>query len=136
MVFPESVDDADVLWSAIAASTRAGQLGWATKMSLRDRARPALLVFTKDHADDADRERVRNSLRELLDSVGVASGDIRYKTDAATAAGVYSKQDVGGRSGAGAGAQYYNGLGQREMCKYYMSSVGCRFGSACKYRHA
>lgn len=123
MVFPESVDDADVLWSAVAAATRSGELGWATKMSLKDRARPALMVFTKDHANAADRDRVRSGLCELLESVGIESGDIRYKTDAATAAGVYSSQDVAGRRGAGGSSQYYNGLDERALCRF---GAGCR----------
>lgn len=125
MFFPKSVADADILWSAIAAATRAGLLGWGTKMSLKDRTRPALMVFTKDHADAADRERVLNGLREMLASEGIESGDILYKTDEATAAGLYSSQDVGGR-GAGKGrssSQYHNGLDERALCKF---GAGCR----------
>ena len=125
--------DADALWVAAAGATRAGELGWAVKMSLKDPARPALMVFTRDHADAEDRELVRVALRALLVDAGLVAPNLRYKTDEATAAGVYSGRDVGGRGDGGRIASQYHDLS--DECKHYKSARGCRNGAACKWRH-
>ena len=125
--------DADSLWAAAAGATRAGELGWAVKMSLKDPAKPALMVFTRDHDDADDREHVRASLRALLEDAGLSAPNLRYKTDEATTAGIYSGRDVGGRGGGGSLASQYHDV--RAPCVHYKSPRGCRNGAACKWRH-
>jgi len=83
----------DEVWSRIAAATVAGRLGTAAKAQTareapyRAEGAPRLIcVYTADHGDLADVERVLGGLRDL----GIA-GHLSYKTDAATLAGRYGK---------------------------------------------
>jgi len=108
-------------------------------MALHDPKRPALMVFTRDHEDAGDRERVRENLRALLDREGFRC-DLRYKTDEATAAGVYSGKNVrgvggGGGEGAGGGSRVVSQYHDVGECRFFSTPDGCRFGDACKWRH-
>jgi hypothetical protein len=100
-----SGEEAETVWALVAEATRDGELGWGSKCSLKDPKKPALMCFTKNHTDAADRERVRQRLRGLLLGAGFDGGEVnlRYKSDEATRAGIYSKEDVGGRGGGGRG---------------------------------
>ena len=100
-----SGEEAETVWALVAEATRDGELGWGSKCSLKDPKKPALMCFTKNHTDAADRERVRQRLRGLLLGAGFDDGEVnlRYKSDEATRAGIYSKEDVGGRGGGGRG---------------------------------
>jgi hypothetical protein len=82
----------DEWWSEIKAATESGLLGDSAKMATM-RPNPnavskdakVICVYTYDVDDDADRNRIRQALRDL----GV-TWKIPYKTDAATYAGKYS----------------------------------------------
>ena len=156
MFFCGGACEPDLLWSLVAEATRDGKLGWGTKMALKDRSNPALMCFTGDHEDEADRERVRLELRGLLLHAGMDAEtvNLRYKTDEATAAGQYSKEDVYGRGGGRGRASAAGGGGGRggggggggfghvstyydvsERCRFVDTARGCQKGAACKYSH-
>jgi hypothetical protein len=162
MFFCGGACEPDLLWSLVAEATRDGKLGWGTKMALKDRANPALMCFTADHEDEADRERVRLELRDLLLHAGLDAEkvNLRYKTDEATAAGLYSREDVDGRGGRGRAAGGGGGRGGggggwgggggggggayghvssyydvSERCRFIDTPRGCLKGAACKYSH-
>ena len=133
MFFSTKDTDADKLWRMAAERTRDGALGWGTKMSIKDKARPALMCFTVDHTNDNDRERVQQAMRALLEECcGGEDIDIRYKTDEATASKVFSGRDVEGRGAAGQLSSKYHSM--RTVCKFFLEGR-CHRGSSCKFLH-
>lgn len=95
LVFTWSMSFADMIWGRIAAATREGRLGVFAKASTAkpdpkhaDRFQSGLRliqVYTADHDDQADVERVR----EALFAMGVKSR-IHYKRQSDSDKGVYS----------------------------------------------
>jgi len=132
MVFCEGVVDADKLWLVAASATREGLLGWASKISFRERSRPALMCHTVDHENEGDRDRVCYALRTLLVDNGFGEPPLRYKTDEATEKGIFSAKDVGGRGTKGVMASQYHDT--REVCKFFLQGR-CKFGSDCRFLH-
>jgi hypothetical protein len=90
----------DELWSIFSEHTNDGYLGWGTKLSLKNKEKPALMCYTKDHLDKTDTERVSDALYSLLADIGIQPRDIslKYKTDEATLKGLYSALDVDKRA--------------------------------------
>ena len=78
----------DKCWSQIDGQTRTGKLGVAAKRATAPNAggRFLICVYTLDHADKRDVARVLGALRKLGHD-----GQLLYKEDAATHAGVYGK---------------------------------------------
>jgi hypothetical protein len=132
MFFSATDTDADALWRLAAERTRDGALGWGTKMSIKDKERPALMCFTVDHTDNDDRKRVQLAMRALLEECCGGEVDIRYKTDEATASKTYSGLDVEARGKAGALASQYHDM--RTVCRFFQQGK-CNRGSACKFLH-
>ena len=70
-VIPTSVQEVDALWALIKQATKAGRLGYKSKVSTAarelgmDRDDRVIHVATYDAEDAADVERVRQALREL-----------------------------------------------------------------------
>lgn len=70
-VIPTTVSEVDALWERIKAATRAGKLGYKSKVSTaprdpgKDRDDRVIHVVTVDADDTADVARVREALREL-----------------------------------------------------------------------
>ena len=128
------------MWAAVKTATAAGELGWAAKLSRKDASKPALMVFTADHEDVDERERVRAGLRRLLQDQGLTGEqlDLRYKTDEATEKKQFSVNDVSGRGGAArhdgtdAAVSAYRDI--KTPCKFFMAG-NCKRGSDCFYLH-
>ena len=147
---------ADKVWAAVCTATRAGGLGWGAKLSLKDRDHPAVMVFTADSKDNLELECVRGALKALLIEQGLDGQalNLRYKTDEATAKGLFSMNDVlgrepalisggGGGVGGGGGSIYPADFAAVSMdrdvstkCFYYNSKQGCSRGAACHYKHS
>lgn len=85
MIFSRS-DEIDAIWSRIANSTYAGNLGIAAKVSPRndEESSHLICVHTRDFSDREDVDRVRDGLRRL----GV-KWKIGYKADIYTHCDVY-----------------------------------------------
>lgn len=70
-MIPTTIQDVDALWERIKAATRAGRLGYKSKVSTSardhgiDRDDRVIHVVTVDADDTADVARVREALREL-----------------------------------------------------------------------
>ena len=70
-VIPTTVSEVDALWERIKAATRAGKLGYKSKVSTaardlgKDRDDRVIYVVTVDADDAADVARVREALRDL-----------------------------------------------------------------------
>jgi hypothetical protein len=70
-VIPTTVREVDALWEQIRAATRAGKLGYKSKVSTaardlgKDRDDRVIHVVTYDADDAADVARVRDALRDL-----------------------------------------------------------------------
>lgn len=129
------------MWAAVTAATSAGELGWAAKLSRKDITKPvALMVFTSDHEDADERERVRAALRRLLQDQGLDGEelDLRYKTDATSDQKVFSVNDVLGRGGVArrdgtdVGVSQYRDI--KTPCRFFLQGR-CARGSSCFYLH-
>ena len=85
MVFsrPDKIDE---IWSKIARTTYAGNLGVSSKVSARDDnvGSHVICVYTKDFTDRGDVDRVRNGLRRL----GI-KWKVGYKPDIYTYCDIY-----------------------------------------------
>ena len=136
-----SATQVDDVWEAVCGATRSGNLGWGTKLSLKDRAKPALMAFTVDAEDADERDNVLQALRDLLAAQGLSGTelDLRFKTDADTRAGRFSRNDVSHREAyTDAGGHYTSVSAYTNIaspCKFYNSSRGCMRGDACHYQH-
>lgn len=70
-IIPTTVSEVDALWEKIKAATRAGKLGYKSKVSTaprdlgKDRNDRVIHVVTADADNTADVARVREALREL-----------------------------------------------------------------------
>jgi len=126
----------DELWSIFSEHTNDGYLGWGTKLSLKNKEKPALMCYTKDHLDKTDTERVSDALYSLLADIGIQPRDIslKYKTDEATLKGLYSALDVDKRA-LQKGLAISQIVDKRAVCLFYKTPKGCRHGAECRYRH-
>lgn len=80
-VIPTDVQHVDALWQTIKTATRAGTLGYKSKVSTaardlgKDREDRVIHVLTYDADDTADVERVGNALRAMgIDGLRYARG--------------------------------------------------------------
>ena len=126
----------DTLWAMAAEHTREGFAGWGLKLSLKNMDKPALMFYTKNYEDEEDRERVKASVYSLLADFGIPTSkrSLRYKTDEATAQGLYSARDVDKR-GHQQGVSVSRFHDVREVCKFFNTPRGCRHGDECHFRH-
>ena len=140
--YPRDEEAADAAWNAVRQGTIGGTLGFAAKISLKNRKSPAIMVYCAD----GDKDAVQVQLKATLARAGYIE-DLRFKLDSATDAGVYSV-GRGGRGGAYRGgmrggrliqpvssAVSFGTIGRaREICQHWKRG-NCKAGLACKYLH-
>lgn len=105
LIFPGEINArVDSLWAQIASSTEDGRLGFCAKIKISDRSNCAIMVYTADCDDSADVEKIKGELRALLETTGLKaspSDQLKYKSDEATQAQVYSTAGLARRGGQG-----------------------------------
>ena len=93
---PSLVDRA---WAALAEATRDGRLGFAAKLSRRNAAEPAIIVYIEDAKDEENKKRVISEINSITERVGFVplTGDGKplgeqncWKTDHQTNMKLYS----------------------------------------------
>jgi len=89
-IIPAEREQLDALWQVIRAATLRGELGYKSKVATAARPRSEtgggqrdliypIHVATYDADDQADRERVRAALRDLLAPFGLGEADLVYQ---------------------------------------------------------
>jgi hypothetical protein len=136
LIFPGALGPTvDALWASITSSTEEGRLGFAAKITLADRENCAIMVYTADHTNVGDVKRIGDEIRALLEIAGVSAGranKLKYKTDEATRAGIFSNEGLARRGGDGTAAKeswvttYMEGAGK-------LRDAGTRRGGAAGY---
>lgn len=141
MLFPPAAA-VDAVWAAVCDATTACRLGFAAKCSLRDPAKPAIMVYTPDGDDMADVDRVRVALAAVVRAQRLPPAVLGgYKSDAATAAGLYaSRVGPAAAHADAAGGSARSGpvtTLSSERCRHFRPGVmgSCSRGDACRYVH-
>jgi hypothetical protein len=135
--FPNDSDEADDAWESVRASTVAGELGFAAKFSLKERKKPAIMVYCEKGVKDA----ISVSFLEKLARAGAQLKQLFFKLDSATEQGLYSVAS-GGRGGVGhidgAPAPVITAVAfgsAPRQCINWKNTGTCNWGDACEYLH-
>lgn len=127
-VFPADVAEADAAWAFVRDLTRAGQLGFAAKLSSRDRltsadrVQPAIIVYVADQADREEGSRMRSVLRVALTSAGLPQlAEVPFTFTS------YGEKQISSQAPErNPGAT---------PCRFFGTAGGCRNGGRCRFLH-
>ena len=105
LVFPGPLNPkVDNLWADIVSMTEEGKLGFGAKIAYDEPENPAIMLYTSNHDDVEDVQRVMKEARALLEIAGISSGrtnTLKYKKDEDTKKKSFSKEGLARRGGDG-----------------------------------
>lgn len=121
-VFPRDAAEADAAWVRVRDVTQTGRLGFATKLSFRDRRQPAIIVYVADQWDLEEGSRVRSVLRDTLESANLRQlAEKPFKFTSCNEKQVSSlapERNPGGMP-----------------CRHFGTPRGCKNGDSCRFLH-